>query len=48
MKNEKVFSAISGYLMLLIVFVILAASITGLIMYESPWFIIGLASTKEP
>lgn len=41
MKNEKVFSAISGYLMLLIVFVILAATITGLIMYESPWFIIG-------
>lgn len=41
MKNEKVFSAISGYLMLLIVFVILAATITGLIMYENPWFIIG-------
>jgi len=41
MKNEKVFSAISGYLMLLVVFVLLAATITGLIIYESPWFIIG-------
>jgi len=41
MKNEKVFSAISGYLMLLVAVVILAATITGLIMYESPWFIIG-------
>jgi regulator of protease activity HflC (stomatin/prohibitin superfamily) len=41
MKNEKVFSAISGYLMLLLALVILAATITGLIMYESPWFIIG-------
>jgi len=41
MKNEKVFSAISGYLMLLVALVILAATITGLIIYESPWFIIG-------
>ncbi|OFX82347.1 MAG: hypothetical protein A2W99_09860 [Bacteroidetes bacterium GWF2_33_16] len=41
MKNEKVFKAISGYLMLLLVLLILASTIIGLIMYENPWFIIG-------
>ncbi|MDX9695524.1 MAG: SPFH domain-containing protein, partial [Bacteroidales bacterium] len=41
MKNEKVFLATSGYLMLLVVFIILAATITGLVIYQSPWFIIG-------
>jgi len=41
MKNEKVFSAISGYIMLFVVFVILATSVLGLIYFQNPWFILG-------
>jgi len=41
MKNEKVFSAISGYIMLFVVFVILAITVFGLIYIQNPWFILG-------
>ena len=41
MKNEKVFSAISGYIMLFVIFVILAITVLGLIYIQNPWFILG-------
>ena len=41
MKNEKVFSAISGYIMLFVIFVILAITVFGLIYIQNPWFILG-------
>lgn len=41
MKNEKVFSAISGYIMLFVIFMILAITVLGLIYIQNPWFILG-------
>ena len=40
MKNEKVFSAASGFLMLFLDLILLIASIVGLIMIHNPWLII--------
>ncbi|HAN18085.1 MAG: hypothetical protein A2X13_03930 [Bacteroidetes bacterium GWC2_33_15] len=42
MKNEKVFSAISGYIMLFVIFMILAITVLGLIYIQNPWFILGI------
>lgn len=42
MKNEKVFSAISGYIMLFVIFMILAITVLGLIYIQNPWFILGV------
>lgn len=38
---EKEFKPSSGYLMLVVFILILAATITALVVYENPWFIIG-------
>ena len=45
MKNEKVFSPNSGYLMLILSIVILGISVLGLIYVQSPWFLIGIVLT---
>lgn len=40
MKNEKVYSAVSGFLMLFLDLILLVASIVGLVMIHNPWLII--------
>lgn len=45
MKEEKVYSAASGYLMLLVTLVLLAVSIAGLIVTKSPYIVILLVFT---
>lgn len=38
---EKNFNPKSGYLMFLVFLLVLGGTITGIVLYESPWFIIG-------
>lgn len=40
MKNEKVYTAVSGFLMLFLDLILLVASIVGLIVIHNPWLII--------
>lgn len=40
MKQEKVFSAASGFLMLFLDLILLTASIVGLVVIHNPWLII--------
>jgi regulator of protease activity HflC (stomatin/prohibitin superfamily) len=40
MKNEKVFSAVSGFLMLFLSLALIIVSILGLIFLHNPWFVI--------
>ena len=42
MKEEKDFSPTSGYLMLLVQFILIGGSLTGMIALENFWFIIGM------
>lgn len=42
MKNEKEIRPGSGYLMLLVLFLVIAGTIAGLIALRSPWFLLGL------
>ncbi|WP_088341694.1 SPFH domain-containing protein [Robiginitalea sediminis] len=42
MKNEKEIRPGSGYLMLLVLFLVIAGTIAGLIALRSPWFLVGL------
>ncbi|HAF28899.1 MAG TPA: hypothetical protein DCG75_07610 [Bacteroidales bacterium] len=40
MKNEKVFSAVSGFLMLFLSLALIIVSILGLVFLHNPWFVI--------
>lgn len=42
MKNEKEIRPGSGYLMLLVLFLVIAGTLAGLIALRSPWFLVGL------
>lgn len=42
MKHEKEVRPGSGYLMLLVLFLVIAGTIAGLIALRSPWFLVGL------
>ena len=50
MNKEKVITPISGYLMVLLVFVLLAIGLFGLMAIKVPWFalILGLALLLFP
>lgn len=41
MRKEKVYSAISGYLMLFIVFLMLTVTVLGLVYIQNLWFLLG-------
>jgi regulator of protease activity HflC (stomatin/prohibitin superfamily) len=42
MKNEKHIKATNGYLMLLLLFLVIAATVAALVMTANPWYLVGV------